>query len=459
MPASWHIVALRAQSIVARTFAWFEARQKPANALFHTCDSTSCQVYRGATGETARTNLAVSDTAGDIRTYGGQPAFTQFSASNGKYLSAGAYPYLVSKADPYDDYPPWTASIAAATLEARWPAVGDLLRLDIYQREGGAGAPFAGRVQGARLVGSAGTVDVTGDEIRFATGLRSTLFGIRQEDPHDLFGAAAYQPGAADLVTRSTTGWPLHRTWRADALGPFRVLGGGTEDAPAVVFTSPGRLDAFAVGRGGALYLNSRATASSAWTGWTSLGGSFVGRPAAISAGGYVDVFAHGADGNLWHRWRRPAGDWAPWRVLVAAPPIAPTAGLGAAATGNGFQHVFYREVDGSLGVVTRLLATDSRTVRDLGGGLIGDPTATSGSTGQVTAVLRGTNNLMYAKDLTGGTGVGPFVNLGGALAASPVAFAVPASSRVDVLVNHSDGRLYRRTRTQTSWSGWVLAG
>jgi hypothetical protein len=145
--------------------------------------------------------------------------------------------------------------------------------------------------------------------------------------------------------------------------------------------------------------------------------------------------------------------------VFFEAAPIAPTAGLGAATTWNGFQHVFFRELDGSLGVVTRALATDSRTARDLGGGLIDDPTATSGSTGQVTVALRGTNNLMYAKDLTGGAGVGPFVSLGGTLAASPVAFAVPASSRVDVLVNHSDGLLYRRTRTQTTWSGWVRAG
>ena len=48
--------------------------------------------------------------------YQGQPAFTQFSSSNGGYSSAGSQPYLVAQPDPYEassDNPndPWTAPL------------------------------------------------------------------------------------------------------------------------------------------------------------------------------------------------------------------------------------------------------------------------------------------------------------------------------------------------------------
>ena len=104
MPASWQPAALRAQAIAARTYAAFEVADS-TNPVYQLCDTTSCQVYGGKSAEVASTNAATTATAGQIRTFHGAPAFTQFSASNGGWMSAGSQPYLAAKQDPFD---PWS---------------------------------------------------------------------------------------------------------------------------------------------------------------------------------------------------------------------------------------------------------------------------------------------------------------------------------------------------------------
>ena len=103
MPASWRPEAVQAQAVAARTYAWWSGAQYP-DRYYQICDTTSCQVYKGYAGEHPAANAAVDATRGQILTYGGKPAFTQFSASSGGRTSAGRFPYLTSKADPYDDW-------------------------------------------------------------------------------------------------------------------------------------------------------------------------------------------------------------------------------------------------------------------------------------------------------------------------------------------------------------------
>ena len=54
--------------------------------------------------EFSSTNEATTATAGQIRTYHGAPAFTQFSASSGGWTSDGGKPYLPAQKDPYDGW-------------------------------------------------------------------------------------------------------------------------------------------------------------------------------------------------------------------------------------------------------------------------------------------------------------------------------------------------------------------
>ena len=97
---SWSPAALESQAIAARTYAAFE-RAEPASKVYQICDTTSCQVYGGFTAEYASTNTAIEATAGQVRLdAAGQPAFTQFSSSNGGFTAAGSQPYLVAQAGP-----------------------------------------------------------------------------------------------------------------------------------------------------------------------------------------------------------------------------------------------------------------------------------------------------------------------------------------------------------------------
>ena len=179
VPAEWPAQAVRAQAVAARTYAAFE--REAATSYYDICDTESCQVYGGVADEQPAANAAVQATRGRVVLYQGQPAFTQFSSSNGGYSSAGSQPYLVAQPDPYEassDNPndPWTATVTSAQIEKAWPVVGTLEDLS-FSRDG-LGAHFGGRVTSVTLTGSlAGlptSIKVSGDDFRFRLGLKST---------------------------------------------------------------------------------------------------------------------------------------------------------------------------------------------------------------------------------------------------------------------------------------------
>ncbi len=183
VPAEWPAEAVRAQAVAARTYAAFE--RETATSYYDICDTESCQVYGGAADEHPATNAAVQATRGRVVLYGGQPAFTQFSSSNGGYSSAGSQPYLVAQPDPYEvssDNPndPWTTTVTRAQIENAWPLVSSLSNMS-FSRDG-LGAHYGGRVTSVTLTGSLGglptSVKVTGDEFRLRLGLKSTWFEL-----------------------------------------------------------------------------------------------------------------------------------------------------------------------------------------------------------------------------------------------------------------------------------------
>ena len=201
MPAGWDIEALKAQSVAARSYA-ARLRESSGSHLWHTCDTTACQVFKGtalyradgslvASYEHPRSDQAIAATAGVLLRYtdssgADRIVLTEFSASNGGWTAAGssAHPYQVAKSDPYDGRIPnsshsWTTRIAAATFERAFPAVGTLSSITIDRRDGRG--ELGGRVLDATLTGSAGSVRVTGDQMRSALGLKSNWFAIRAD--------------------------------------------------------------------------------------------------------------------------------------------------------------------------------------------------------------------------------------------------------------------------------------
>ena len=147
MPPSWSAAALQVQAVAARTYAAYEMAHQPSGSAYDLCDSTACQVYKGLAGYTSSGTLvpheyaastnAVTATSGLGVFYGGAPAFTQFSSSNGGQTAASSLAYQVSKADPYDNVPSGSSS--------RWTdlAVDQLARKGLLDRRHPQGA--AGR--------------------------------------------------------------------------------------------------------------------------------------------------------------------------------------------------------------------------------------------------------------------------------------------------------------------------
>jgi SpoIID/LytB domain protein len=202
MPAGWTIEALQAQSVAARSYA-ARLREGSGTKLWHTCDTTACQVFKGtaqyradgslvASYEHPRTDRAIAATAGVVLRYtdslgADRTVLTEFSASNGGWTAAGssAHPYQVAKADPYDgrivnSSHTWSTSVTAATFERAFPAVGSLSSITIDRRSGQG--DLGGRVLQATLTGTGGSIQVTGDQIRFGLRLKSNWFAVSAAD-------------------------------------------------------------------------------------------------------------------------------------------------------------------------------------------------------------------------------------------------------------------------------------
>jgi SpoIID/LytB domain protein len=188
VPVSWPADAVRAQAVAARTYAAYE--RASTTTYYDLCDTTSCQVYGGEDAEDPASDAAVRATRGRVVIHQGGPAFTQFSSSNGGWSSAGSQPYLVAQPDPYEassgnPNATWTATLTSQQLEKEWPQIGTLSHVSLTRDGNG---DFGGRVTQATLTGSAGSVQVTGDDLRYLMGDagRSTWFRLAPATPRDL---------------------------------------------------------------------------------------------------------------------------------------------------------------------------------------------------------------------------------------------------------------------------------
>jgi SpoIID/LytB domain protein len=176
---------VRAQAVAARSYAAYERQH--ATDYYDICDTTSCQVYGGAGAEESGSDAAVKRTSGRVVTYQGDPAFTQFSSSDGGWSSAGTEPYLVAQQDPYEassgnPYATWHTTVTTARIEKEWPAIGTLQHISITRNGHG---DLGGRILTTTFSGSAGSVTVPGDDVRSLLGDagRSTWLDLESVTP------------------------------------------------------------------------------------------------------------------------------------------------------------------------------------------------------------------------------------------------------------------------------------
>lgn len=105
MPSSFPTEALKAQAVIARTYA-LRSLGKHKQWGYDVCDTQHCQVYGGVKAEREKTNSAAEATNGVVLTYKGKPIEAVFSSNCGGYTQsskeAGWYPHEYLK--PVSDY-------------------------------------------------------------------------------------------------------------------------------------------------------------------------------------------------------------------------------------------------------------------------------------------------------------------------------------------------------------------
>ncbi len=82
MPVQFPMDALRAQAVLARTYALKHLGKHKAYG-YDLCDTQNCQVYGGVSAENERANAAVESTIGETLAYNGKPIESVFSANCG----------------------------------------------------------------------------------------------------------------------------------------------------------------------------------------------------------------------------------------------------------------------------------------------------------------------------------------------------------------------------------------
>src|SRR6266516_1692557 len=177
MPFTWRPEALKAQAVVARSYA-LATRKTGAFDLY---PDTRSQVYLGLEHEKPSTNAAVDATAGKVVLYEGQVAKTFFfSTSGGRTMSAEdawgePVPYLVSVPDPYDSISPhhdwgplvFTGAKLAKVLKMKGRVVDLQSELN-----------SSGRIKVLNVIGTKSTLTVQGADLRRKRKLQSTWFTV-----------------------------------------------------------------------------------------------------------------------------------------------------------------------------------------------------------------------------------------------------------------------------------------
>ena len=176
-PASWPAEALKAQAVVARSYALRGRRPTEPYDVFADVRS---QVYGGALAETDATNAAVRATSGRVVMSGSQIAQTFFfstsggtTAGNEEAFGGSPIAYLRPVDDPHDDLSPyhtWTARFTKRSAERMLgdAVLGDLRSLRVATKTA------TGRAATVLVRGSGGDQTVSAATVRTRLGLRST---------------------------------------------------------------------------------------------------------------------------------------------------------------------------------------------------------------------------------------------------------------------------------------------
>ena len=147
MSPSWHIEALKAQAVAARTYGLLYINRH-GSLGFDLCNNEHCQVYRGRNNATAHTDRSVIETAGLVMTHNGRLAAPYYASSHGgasedvENVWITALPHLRGVFDPFEasvahrihNYH-WTHTLTAAEVTERLRSRGNFNNASIVSVE------------------------------------------------------------------------------------------------------------------------------------------------------------------------------------------------------------------------------------------------------------------------------------------------------------------------------------
>ncbi len=190
MPPTWPAPAVEAQAVAARTFA-LAHRGRHKKEGYDLCTTTHCQSYHGIRSEQTGSDRATRATYGQVLTYQGKLIEALFHTDSGGMTENSEdvwgtkIPYLRAATEVERFTQPWQKDIQATTLVTQFRHKGDIgelkaIRLSpLHMGQASADRTVSGRVKQVQLVGKKGTMRVTGEDLRNAFGLRSTLFEMK----------------------------------------------------------------------------------------------------------------------------------------------------------------------------------------------------------------------------------------------------------------------------------------
>jgi stage II sporulation protein D len=190
--SKWPPEAIKAQAVVARTYALYQ-KLKRSDSPFHLTNTHMDQVYTGAKAEDMASFRAVKETAGEILSFNGEPALALYHSNAGGETEAAEdvwvtdYPYLKAVKSPYDKGKPdfsWELSLSGGTLGVLLKKAGygieEPVSITVKKR-----SP-TGRVKSIVVKDGFGdSLTFSGEELRKAMGyaiLRSTLFNVEEDE-------------------------------------------------------------------------------------------------------------------------------------------------------------------------------------------------------------------------------------------------------------------------------------
>ncbi|WP_447968637.1 SpoIID/LytB domain-containing protein [Nitrospira sp. M1] len=178
---SWHIEALKAQAVAARTYVLYKKmmnQQQPYDVV----SSVQDQVYQGQGKVNARVKSAIRSTRGKVIAYDRHPILAAYSSTAAGPTEDASYvwdvdvPYLKGVECPFDDLSPryhWRVAVTLDSLERQFRKfdydVGSIATITPFTR-----TP-SGRVDRIRILHSHGQLILRGQDFRRVAGYSTIL--------------------------------------------------------------------------------------------------------------------------------------------------------------------------------------------------------------------------------------------------------------------------------------------